>query len=281
MTSLAPEAFARVAEATTTASTPQASEKIGLGPLVPGQEAICIGCGKCRPCDGARVAEYLSFSAHPSDEPSEERLADATTTSASAASTITTTDAAEPTYYLADEINDAINGQNQDIIPLVVEDGNGKGGFLTLLATMDFKLTENYISRRILKQLSLLKEVKSFPKGVQPHIAYLSHHQDKTTIDADIVLDFVTGNDGEETWKHFSNVRFQVYGKEDDDTLRIPDVIIGEKFLREVGGLTVFPRFKTEVESDVRVVYPAHSGRLDKDAGRVVVEGKRVGHDEL
>ena len=138
------------------------------------------------------------------------------------------------------------------------------------------------MSRRLLKQLELLKDVKPFPRGVDSRIAYLSYHQDKTPINASIVLSFVAGNPDEETQRHYSNVRFQVYGAEEDLEIRIPDVIIGEKFLREVGGLTVFPRFKTAVEGGVRVVYPAHAGVLQKGNSDTEEETKEEAkHDEL
>lgn len=290
VTSLPQEEFLRVAEAT---PTPTAQLKAPLGP---GQKAICIGCGKCKPCDFGKIDEFVAFAPHPRDEPSEDRIADAistassTTTAVATTTTTTTDDAPEPTYYLAEEINDAINGQNQDILPLVVASGDKKGEFRTLLATVDFKLAENYISRRFLAQLSLLKNAKPYPAGVDPTIAYLSHHQNKTVVDASIVLALAAGNADEGTQRHFSNVRFQVYGEENDPVIRIPDVVIGAKFLREVGGLTVFSRFRGKVQTGgVKLLYPAHPGVLDKDAGSVLAQGEEEvdqggeegKHDEL
>ncbi|RMZ81682.1 hypothetical protein DV737_g2355, partial [Chaetothyriales sp. CBS 132003] len=299
-------------------------------PLGPGEEALCIGCGKCYPCDQARVVSYLSFTPQPSKTPGDDDLdafvaavndvviegkqasspkksttattATATSSGGSSSSTSAGTDP-EPTYYLGDEINDAINGQNQDILPLVVQSGvsstadGSKAELITLLATIDFKLQENYISRRLLSELGLTDKVHDFPRGVAPQIAFLSFHQDKSVINASIVLDLVTGNAAAGTQAHFSNVRFFVFGaaptqhnKEgeyaDEGIIRIPDVILGDKFFREVGGLTVFPSFKTQVETRVKIVYPVHRGRLGgvrlkeaaEEGGDCDDKGK---HDEL
>ncbi|RMZ92021.1 hypothetical protein DV736_g757, partial [Chaetothyriales sp. CBS 134916] len=280
------------ARAAVTGNTNDLEEKVPLGP---GQEAVCIGCGKCYPCDQVRVLSYLSFEPKPSGTPGDDdpdafvaagnnmviegkQTSSPKETSTTSTSSSTVSTDPEPTYYLGDDINDAINGQNQEILPLVVRSGvsttsDGKNPeLITLLATIDFKLQENYISRRLLSQLALTDKIHDFPRGVAPQIAFLSFHQDKSEINASIVLDLVTGNTAAGTQGHFSNVRFFAFGatpaenKEGEDTddgiIRIPDVILGEKFFREIGGLTVFPRLKTQVEKGVKIVYPVHRGRL-------------------
>ena len=81
-------------------------------------------------------------------------------------------------------------------------------------------------------------------------------------------------------------MRFQVYGDVDDDRIDLPDVIMGSKFLRESGALTVFHGFRGEVARGVEVVWPGHEGRVDlgpvalqKEV--VVGTGEGHGHDEL
>ncbi|RMD39179.1 hypothetical protein DV735_g5950, partial [Chaetothyriales sp. CBS 134920] len=157
---------------------------------------------------------------------------------------------------------------------------------ITLLATIDFKLQENYISRRMLAELALTDKVKDFPRGAASQVAFLSVHQDKTAINASIVLDLVTGNTAAKTKAYFKNVRFFAFGSGDKDeeaTIRIPDVILGSKFFREVGGLTVFPALKTQVEEGVKIVHPVHRGKLG--GIRLTAAGEDNGgeqrHDEL
>ena len=81
-------------------------------------------------------------------------------------------------------------------------------------------------------------------------------------------------------------MRFQVYGDVDDDRIDLPDVIMGSKFLRESGALTVFHGFRGEVARGVEVVWPGHVGRVDLgpvalQKGKEVVGGRGEGHDEL
>ncbi|RMZ82345.1 hypothetical protein DV738_g1784, partial [Chaetothyriales sp. CBS 135597] len=235
--------------------------------------------------DSVPVVEYLTFMPKPSgtpgdDEPGAFAAEDGVVIGGTQRPSSSSSDP-EPTYYIADEINDAINGQNQDILPIIPE-------LITLLATIDFKLQENYISRRMLSELALGDKLQDFPRGATPQVAFLSFHQDKSAINASIVLDLVTGNTAAKTKTLFKNVRFFAFGSDDEQDeastiIRIPDVILGAKFFREAGGLSVFPAFKTQVEEGVQIVHPVHRGKLGGVRLKAASEGgeEEQRHDEL
>ena len=249
---------------------------------------ICAGCGTCTPCDFAKVATWIEFFPHPTDQSAFS--ATATTTSTSSSPTNDGKDGeAEPTIHLASTLVNAINGKNQDVLPIILQTNLNSTSasekpeqeLRTLLATIDLKLQENYISRRLLAQLHRLNEITPYPKPMSESTAILSPDLDEVSISATIVLDIVAGNNPKSL---FRNVRFSVFGKEDDGVINadVGEVILGTKVVREMGGMAVYGGFRGEVQEGVRVLEIVHFGRVDKGGKEAVVDGEgQVGHDEL
>jgi hypothetical protein len=227
---------------------------------------------------------------------------------------------AQPTITLSPDLVDAINGRNQDLLPIIVETGGeptkdggvvsavseavlGKGvngkELRTLMASVDLKVEENYVTRRLLEHLGLLGEVSKAPKRT----AYLRANLAETSVDGTIVLDVVLGapnpqlfavkgaGSQESTFKLFKSVRFNVHGAVEDDVFDARDigseVVVGTRLLGEIGGLTVRGDGDADGErggnrglrgvvmEGVKVVGMIHT---KDEAGKV--EGRK-GHDEL
>ena len=196
---------------------------------------------------------------------------------------------AEPTIHLASTLVNAINGKNQDVLPIILQTNVNSTSasekpeqeLRTLLATIDLKLQENYISRRLLAQLHRLNETTPYPTSLGESTAILSPDLDEVSISATIILDIVAGNNPKSL---FRNVRFSVFGKEDDGVINadVGEVILGTKVVREMGGLAVYGGFRGEVQEGVRILEIVHFGRVDKGGKEAVVDGEgQVGHDEL
>ena len=284
-------------------------QKDGLNkqfPHGPGGELlteICAGCGTCTPCELARIATWVEFYPHPTESSAEAVLTETPAASAASSSVRSAAskakgsegDEPEPTIYVADEIVDSINGKNQDFLPIILQNGGsdsriaamvgaGKKELRTLLAAVDFKLSENYISRRLLKYLGRLSDVVAYPEGAEESTAVVSMDLDKVQINATIVLDIVAGAQDHETRRRFSGVRFNVYGWEDDEVVNadVEEVILGGKLLREMNAITVYPGVKDAVQEGVKILEKTHFGLLQKnkdDQGGKNAGGK--GHDEL
>jgi hypothetical protein len=275
-----------------------------------GTDAFCLGCGTCTPCDRVRLATWVDFLPHPTPTSVDAR-----------AVTDVKEEAAEPTITLSPDLVDAINGRNQDLLPIIVENGGeasvkeggvasvvseavlGKGEngkeLRTLMASVDLKVEENYITRRLLQHLRLLDEVKKAPKRT----AYLRANLAETSVDGTIVLDVVLGAPNpqvfavkgagiqDSTFKLYKSVRFNVHGTVEDEVFDARDigseVVLGMRVLSEIGGLTVRGDGDADGErggnrglrgvvmEGVKVVGMIHT----KDGGGEVEEKK--GHDEL
>ncbi|RMD39668.1 hypothetical protein DV735_g5465, partial [Chaetothyriales sp. CBS 134920] len=118
--------MAAVAASATTATVADAAARAAVMDRDDDNDAIDwkapLGPGK------TPVLKYVSFLPHPSGTPGDEDpgafVEDGVTvmSSSSPSSSATSSNAdPEPTYYIGDEINDAINGQNQDILPIIVQ----------------------------------------------------------------------------------------------------------------------------------------------------------------
>ena len=258
---------------------------------------ICAGCGTCYPCDFARIATWVEFNPHPTASREEAPVtANDSAPPASATANLAKKggEEAEPTIYLAQEIVDSINGRNQDVLPIILQNGGtdstiagalgaAKKELRTILATVDLKLSENYITRRLLKHLDRLGDVVAYPKGLEESVAVISQDLDRVKINATVVLDLVAGAQDDDTRRLFRNVRFSVFGAEDDDVVHadIGEVILGSKLLREMNAVTIFPGFKDEVQEGVKILEKVHYGSVGGPSGpnsEQVVDGK---HDEL
>ena len=264
-----------------------------LGSLLPD---ICIGCGRCTPCDFVRIATWVDFLPDPTSKNAGAAATTAVDTPPvpTAAANVKDSNSAEPTIFLASDVVDAINGQNQDFIPLILQNG-GVAGILgaknkelrTILAAVDLKLADNYISRRMLQHLSRLGDVTPYPGGLEASVAVISQNLTTVSINATIVLDIVAGDDSSTSSsarKLFRNVRFNVYGDKDDEVYNegTAEVILGARVLREMNAVTVFSGFRSGVQAGVRVVERAHFGKIGGGKGEGVVGGvEGTGHDEL
>ena len=229
-----------------------------------------------------------------------ESPATATERSAASKSTATAANLAkqsgeepEPTIYLAQEIVDSINGRNQDVLPIILQNGStdsaiaralgaGKKELRTVLANVDLKLSENYITRRLLKHLGRLDDAVPYPKGLQADVAVVSRDLHQVNINATIVVDLVAGARDDDTRRLFRNVRFGVFGREDDDVVNadVGEAILGSKLLREMNAVTIFPGFKDEVHEGIKILEKVHYGNI----GAPPQEPNRGGngnHDEL
>ncbi|ETN39550.1 uncharacterized protein HMPREF1541_05776 [Cyphellophora europaea CBS 101466] len=175
---------------------------------------------------------------------------------------------------LAADYVDAINGVNQDVVPVVVqsfgvgvgEDGTGEGKgneweLLTLLANVDLKVQENYISRRVLVALGLVDDVKAFKKGTGK-VAVLSGLLEPMVVDGyvdvDIVIGSATGGEENGLWQLLKGLRWNVYGEDKEGVLGTPDVVLGTRVLGEIGGLSAVQGFRRQVEAGVKVLGVGH-----------------------
>ena len=287
---------------TASASLDDAVPKLAKFPHGPAGELltdICAGCGTCYPCDFARIATWVEFSPHPTAR-QEESPATATESAAASKSTATAANVAkeggeepEPTIYLAQEIVDSINGRNQDVLPIILQNGGtdsaiagalgaGEEELRTVLANVDLKLSENYITRRLLKHLGRLGDVVPYPKGLEAAVAVVSRDLDQVNINATVVVDLVAGARDDDTRRLFRNVRFSVFGREDDDVVNadVGEVILGSKLLREMNAVTIFSGFKDQVQEGIKILEKVHYGNFGappQDANR----GGNGSHDEL
>lgn len=151
-----------------------------------------------------------------------------------------TTDPAEAfhTFELA--------GQDQDTIPIIVENNSGEP--VTLLADIDLALTENYISSGMLQALGISskssRQLVSIAKPDQ-RVAAIGNQALKVTPNAKITFDILAGPSS--ALRRFTNVKFNVF-----DVATTPkggsmswesELFLGVTFLRDADALRLSEEF--------------------------------------
>lgn len=170
-------------------------------------------------------------------------------------------------YYARD-----LAGQNQDSLPIIVEDSQQDP--LTLLATLDLALTENYIASSVIHALGLSSKLTPIPAK--------SQHQVALGVDAVLVrpnyhitINLLAGSEN----RRFPGVVFSVFDPPHihDDPVE-PDVLLGVNFLRQAQALTLVKEYigKGALEG-LPVLVPVVAAVEKDDAG----EGDKIKHGEL
>lgn len=241
-----------------------------LGPGHPNIPGICIGCvaGLCSPCPPSAFATTVAFD--PDVGGAAPPAPTATTTSDGAGAGAPEP---EPTFLMGADVADAVKGVNQDIVPVVVQsfgvgvEKKGEWELMTLLATVDLKIQDNYISRRVVEALGLEDKVQAFKKGTGK-LAVLTGLLETVAVDGYLDLQIVIGSRSattagqeagdENQWQLLRGVRWYVHSQDEGSTSATPDVILGTKVLGEAGGLSLVNNVRRQVQGGVKVLGVGH-----------------------
>jgi hypothetical protein len=262
------------------AQNPPDEETMLVRAPIQSQDAnICIGCvgGICHPCIQSAIATIIAFTPDVTEPATASATASTTDNAALRASTSTSTptteaqDPPEPTFLLAADYALAIQGANQDAVPLIVQahdvdttlDPSSDGtSLITLLATLDLKLAHNYLSRRVLHALGLSDKLVPFSKKSRA-AAVLDGTLTLTAlegyVDLAIVIGSRVGGSGTARWTYLGQVRWFVHGLEEGGVVGAPDVLLGTRVLGEIGGLGAVEGVRREVAAGVRVLGVGHA----------------------
>jgi hypothetical protein len=130
---------------------------------------------------------------------------------------------------------------------------------LTLLARVDPKVQENYISRRVVRALGQEDKIVA-SKSKEGRQAVLNSMLDTVQtggwVEMGIVIGSIVGGE-QDSHRLLKGVKWNVY--DDDGMTKVPDVVLGTKLLGEVGGLRMVDSLSREVEAGVRVLGVAHA----------------------
>jgi hypothetical protein len=137
-----------------------------------------------------------------------------------------------------------LTGQNQDTLPMIVENGNHDP--TTLIADIDLALTESYISGDMLSVLGLVDNTTK--TGLTTSIPTKDRQQVALGIDGYLVtptgrieLDILIGS--VEALRHFRGVVFNVFEFPETGGTWQPEVFLGVDFLRRAGALRLAEGF--------------------------------------
>ena len=252
----------------------------------------CIGCagGRCYPCRGRKVKALMALPPDTLIEPTPASpVAEAATKVVNAAKSVIgqTTQAdsegpqpTDPIFLFGNDFTDAIRGLNQDILPVVVQafpaekddlalakpESGQEYELFTLLATVDPKVQENYISRAAVHALGRSHEIVRLSTKVKRE-AVLNSNLDTVQVegylDMGIAIGSLTGSGV--TDRLLKGVRWNVF--DDSGASHVPDVLLGMKILGEVGGIVIGSR---------GIVIGSITAGEGKMVGREVHKGIRV-----
>lgn len=174
----------------------------------------------------------------------------------------------QPVFLLGHDFVDGVQGVNQDMVAVVVQGFAGREGsvamvgkgeefeLLTLLATVDLKVQENYLARRIVKALGREGEVRI----VEAQQAVLNSNLDVVQVEGSLNMGIVIGSltgDDKRDQKLLKGVKWNVY--DDQGLTNVPDVLLGTKLLNEIGGLRLTDVVRRSAEEGVRAIGVGHS----------------------
>ncbi|KPI39466.1 uncharacterized protein AB675_5110 [Cyphellophora attinorum] len=244
----------------------------------------CFGCagGWCYPCRGEKIIDVVGL-------PPDQLLQDASSSASGAAAKMTDAvksavgaqdkdgDAngpqlADPSLLLGNDVVDGIIGIDQDIVPIMVQGFASKAAgsiaevsgtetfeLLTLLATLDTKVSENYISLRVVRALGQEDKITA-SKFKEPKKAVLNSMLDSVQtsgwIEMGIVIGSIIGGE-QDSHRLLKGVKWNVY--DDEGVSNVPGFVLGTKLLGEVGGLRTVESVSREVEAGARIVGVAHA----------------------
>lgn len=180
--------------------------------------------------------------------------------------------------------DDELVGNNQDTLPILVQDGSGEP--ISLIANIDLDVTENYMSQAMLTKLGL-SSTTPVPTSAQHNVLLgQGNNTLRFTAQWKTSLNLLAGPSTR--LKQFANVEFHVFElppspATGDDWE--PELFLGMAFLRAAGALTLSADFSGQGVVDGVPVLVRDMSFVDKTGREVDANGHpvnaKVVRDEL